>query len=100
MPSSEYSGGSVQTSGCSHNTLCNYYGSRSTMAPVRAGAVQAAYLTPDYAAISYDALTHGNKSPGCVPYFNIKQAYGANAGSCNTGYTARLCKNSGCGMKQ
>ena len=49
------------------------------------------YVVPGYAAIGYDALTHGNAGGGCNNYFNIEQAYGAGAGSCSTSYSARAC---------
>ena len=48
------------------------------------------YVVPGYAAIGYDALTHGNAG-GCNNYFNIEQAYGAGAGSCSTSYSVRAC---------
>ncbi len=93
----EYTSPTVASSGCSYNTLCNYYGANPVMAPVPAGTVAGISVTPNYAAIGYDALTHG-RSPSCQQYFNIQDAYGAGAGSCSTIYTTRLCGGN-CGPK-
>ena len=88
----EYTAKSVTGSACSYNNLGNYQGANNTMPPVRAGVSSGVYLTPNYSAIGYNALTHG-VPPGCSsqPYFSITNAYGKNAGSCNTTYTQRLC---------
>jgi len=87
---SEYSGPMVGRAACNYNTLSCYQGSNSTMPPLRAGTTSGVYLTPNYRAIGYNALTHG-KPPGCQSHFSITNAYGAGAGSCNTTYTTRLC---------
>jgi hypothetical protein len=42
------------------------------------------YKVPDYKKITYDALTHGGK-PLRYGHFNIMDAYGANAASCDIG---------------
>jgi len=93
MSRGEYSSPTVASGGCSYNTLCNYSGANSTMAPVPAGTIKGVYVTPNYSAPGYDTLTHGN-SASCFKYFNIQSAYGAGAGSCNTTYTTRLCGGS------
>jgi hypothetical protein len=91
---SEYSKPSVNGNACTYNSLGCYLGQNSTMPAVKAGQTSGVYLTPNYSAIGYNALTHG-ESPGCQSYFSITDAYGKGAGSCNTSYTRRLC--GGCG---
>ena len=94
---SEYSGNAVASSKCSYNTLCNYYGPRSTMPVVRSGSYSGVMVTPTWGGIGYDALTHGT-SGSCQQYFNINNAYGSGAGNCSTSYTSRLC-GGGCGQQ-
>ena len=60
------------------------------MTQLRPGTTSGVFLTPDYAGIGYDALTHG-VSGGCQQYFNIGDAYGSGAGNCMTSYTSRAC---------
>lgn len=89
--SSEYSNTPVNKASCAYNTLGKYRGANSTMPPIKAGVTSGVYLTPNYSAIGYDALTHGNRS-GCDQYFSITNAYGKQAGNCHTTYTRRLCQ--------
>lgn len=91
---SEYSKPTVASNACAYNSLGSYLGSNSTMPPVKSGAVSGVYVTPNYSAIGYNALTHGTP-PGCQQYFSITDAYGKGAGSCNTSYTRRLCGSGG-----
>lgn len=91
---SEYSGAMVKGAGCDYNHLGNYLGSNNMMAPATAGQISGVYIVPQYGAIGYDALTHGD-SNNCGSHFTITDAYGAGAGMCNTSYTTRLC--GGCG---
>ena len=93
---SEYSGNAVASPKCSYNTLCKYYGPRSTMPIVRGASTSGVMVTPSWGGIGYDALTHG-KSGSCQQYFNINDAYGSGAGNCSTSYTSRLC-GGGCGQ--
>jgi hypothetical protein len=90
---SEYNNNIVGYSGCSYSSLCAL-GSNSTMAPLPIGSVQGMYPTPNYRAITYDALT-GGKVGSCTRYFNIQDAYGAGSDNCGTQYTNRSC-SSGC----
>ena len=73
-----------------YNNLSCYYGSNSTIDPLKANSNTGVFHTPNYSLPEYDTLNHGilgrNK-----PYFSYTNAYG----SCNIGYTARLCE-SGC----
>ena len=85
---SEYSKPSVGM----YSQLGCYLGSNPTMPPLKPGTTSGAYLTPDYPAIGYDALTHGVNSSDS--YFNIQNAYGPS--NCSTTYTSRLC-GSDCG---
>lgn len=93
MANSEYTNAG-RASACSYNKLGNYLGPNSMVAPPRAGQTSGTYLTPNYAPIGYDALTHG-RSGSCMSYFNINDAYGSGAGSCNPSYTTRLCGGGG-----
>ena len=90
---SEYSKPSVGGSACAYTQLGCYLGSNPTMPPVNPGTTQGMYVVPNYSAIGYDALTHGNNGSSCGSYFNINDAYGTNF---NTGFSTRLC-DSGCG---
>jgi len=98
MSSSEYSKPMTNDPACSYNTLCSYQGANSTMPPLKPGTTSGVYLTPNYSAIGYNALTHGTKS-SCQQYVNINNAYGSGAGACSTSYTTRLC-GGGCGNRK
>lgn len=87
---SEYSKPMVKGSACNYNQLGNYLGANNMMAPAVAGQISGVYLTPNYAPIGYDALTHGS-SGNCSSHFSITDAYGSGAGLCNTSYATRLC---------
>jgi hypothetical protein len=92
---SEYTNSTVNSPQCAYNSLGCYGGANTTMAPLKAGSTAGVYLTPNYSAIGYNALTHGSSHP-CQQYFSITDAYGKGAGSCNPTYTRRLC-GGGCG---
>jgi hypothetical protein len=92
---SEYSQSTVGSPACNYSTLKCYLGSNPTMASLKPTSSAGVYVTPNYASIGYDALTHG-VGPSCKSYFNIQDAYGPGADSCMTSYTTRLC-GSGCG---
>ena len=64
--------------------------------PLLATTVTGMYVVPDYSTIGYDSLTHG-MGPYPQRYFNIRSAYGAGAGNCNTQYMTRMCNSGGCG---
>lgn len=87
---SEYSKPTVASSKCAYASLGCYYGPNSTMPALRPGTTSGAMVVPTYGAIGYNALTHG-VAPGCGTYFNITDAYGADASSCSTSYATRLC---------
>jgi hypothetical protein len=89
---SEYSKPSVHGPPGSYTNLGCYLGSNNTMAPSTYGSTQGVYLTPNYGAIGYNALSHG--TPSGQSYFSITNAYGKGASSCNTSYTRRLCSSS------
>lgn len=95
---SEYSNPSVNNSSFMYNTLGCYQGANSTMTPLKAGATSGVFLTPNWGAPGYDALTHGVPG-GFQQYFSITDAYGKGAGSCNNSYTTRLC-GTGCGTQE
>ena len=79
---------------CTYANLSNYNStSQGSLGspPLRAATVSGTYVVPKYAAIRYDALSHGNVDPSCSGYFRIKGAYGENAANCNTEYMNSDC---------
>lgn len=92
----EYTAPTVMSNGGCYTNLSCYNGLNATMPPLRAGTTSGLFVTPDYTAIGYDTLTHGESGGGCQQYFNINDAYGSGSNSCATSYTTRLC-SSGCG---
>jgi hypothetical protein len=77
---------------CTYTNLSNYNsGSTGMSPPVPRTTVSGKYIVPAYSAAGYNTLLH-NSGPGCSGYFNIKSAYGKNAGSCSTKYVQRLCQ--------
>ena len=78
---------------CTYSNLQNYNGyGASTSPPVPASTVRGSYIVPAYGTIGYDTLTHGSSMPSCSGYFNIQNAYGSDAGDCNTQYTQSSCQ--------
>jgi hypothetical protein len=75
-------------------TLGNYHGGmRGIHPPVPSTIVTGQYIVPGYSAPGYSTLMHGLHNGGCNgTYFNIGQAYGYNAGNCNTQYMGSLCQ--------
>ena len=85
---------SVNGPSCSYNNLSNYngYSKRGINHPqVAPTTTRGYYITPDYAAIGYNALMHGSNMPSCAGYFTIDSAYGKNANNCSTQYQKRTC---------
>jgi hypothetical protein len=86
----------VNGSSCSYTNLQNYNSSTAgslghpAERSVRATTVSGNYVVPNYSAIGYNALTHGEQG-SCSGYFNITSAYGANANNCNTQYSNSPC---------
>jgi len=72
---------------CGYGSLGDY---SNTMAGCDAGAVSGVMIIPQYAAIGYDALQHGDPC-ACGSYPSILDAYGAGAGSCNQVYSTTVC---------
>lgn len=84
----------VNGSSCSYTSLSNYNSSApGTLGSpaVKRSSVSGSYVVPNYSAIGYDALTHNNAPPSCNGYFNISNAYGADAGSGKTNYRMSPC---------
>ena len=90
------------SSACNYTTLGHYNAvNPGTVEHARASASahpigpggerQGFYIVPTWGAPGYDTLTHGLRAPTCSGHFNISQAYGANAASCNTTFVERLC---------
>jgi hypothetical protein len=84
---------SVNGPSCSYTNLANYNtSSKGHMGhpQVSPTTVVGTYIVPEYGAIGYNALTHGD-APTCGGYFDITSAYGKTANNCNTKYMNRLC---------
>ena len=86
----------VHNSSCSYVNLQNYNsqaaGTLGKPAVSRnASAVSGYYVVPNYSAIGYNALTHGQQQPSCSGYFDITSAYGAGASQCDQQYSNRTC---------
>ncbi len=91
------------SSACNYTTLGHYnHVNAGTMEHARASGSahnigpggqrnMGIYVVPVWGAPGYDTLTHGNQVGTCSGHFNITQAYGANAASCNTRFVERLC---------
>ena len=83
----------VHGNSCSYTSLSNYNSSSpgTLGAPAyKASTVVGSYVVPNYSAIGYGALTH-DVAPSCSGYFNITNAYGANAANCGTTYGISPC---------
>lgn len=67
--------------------LHNYNGS-SSLVPNRSGGASGVQIVPVFGAPGYDSLQLGG---GCGGYPGVMDAYGQNAGSCNTKFVQRMC---------
>mgnify|MGYP006098441211 CR=1 FL=1 len=86
---------------CSYTTLGHYNAtSQGTMNQARAQVApkmgpdgqQGVYIVPSYGpGFGYSTLQHGDDKPSCSGFFNITNAYGANANNCNPQFVQRLC---------
>ena len=89
----EYNNNSVAGSSCSYANLSNYNnGSQGTNPPVSASVISGVYVVPEYSSPGYNTLSHNSNGPSCSGYFNIQNAYGANANNCSTKYVQKLCQ--------
>lgn len=85
---------------CAHATLSTYNMTNKNnatngmmgSAPMnpQSANVSGFYLVPNYQAPGYDTLTHGGKG-SCSGFFNITNAYGANADKCSTQFLRKIC---------
>jgi len=91
MSNNEYSRPSSGNAGCNYASLCNYYSQGDIVQNTRnARPTVGLQVVPQFNAIGYNALTHGQKG-GCGSYFNIISAYGENADTCDQLYMSRMC---------
>ena len=74
---------------CAFNRLGTYTAGYSMCVGNVGRPSSGSYVVPTWGAMGYDALTMGGKS--CSGYANIMDAYGANAGQCQTSYTTSKC---------
>jgi hypothetical protein len=92
---SEYSGSQVSGGACAYASLGRYnnQGAAGLMGtpPIPSSTTTGMYVVPAYGMPGYDALTHGSAQPSCSGFFNITNAYGANAGNCNQQYVRSMC---------
>lgn len=87
---SEYSGVTVNSSGCAYSTLNRYNMSvKGTNPPVPPTTVRGHYVVPTWNyRPTYDTLIKGGC---CAGYPSINQAYGKGAGNCNPKYIKMPC---------
>ena len=85
---SEYTNSAVGNCCSAYKTNCSSGSPIKTY--LRGHQPTGVFLTPDYAGIGYDALTHG-VAGGCQKHFNFRDAYGYGARNCKTSYTSRTC---------
>ena len=84
----------VHGASCSYANLSNYNSSSDgtlSSPAFRAGVSSGHYLVPQYGAVGYQTLTHDSVDPTCNGYFNIQNAYGADADNCNTQFASSDC---------
>lgn len=89
----DYTAPAVQAPSCSYNTLNNYNGNggiQGLRPSVPATNVIGKYIVPNYSAPGYNTLQH-DTGYSCGGYFNITNAYGANAADCSTQYSYKSC---------
>lgn len=86
---SEYTNTSTAGAPCSYADLGNYNADYSMAVPAQGKVITGKYMVPQWDAISYESLTA--PVPSCSGYSNISNAYGKNAGSCQTSYKTSLC---------
>lgn len=60
--------------------------------PVPASVVTGAFVVPAYGAPGYAVLQHGAGTVPAVGYFNVGEAYGADAVQCGTRYKTSACQ--------
>lgn len=76
---------------CNYANLGAYTSEYSMQVPPQGKVSSGAYIVPQWNPITYNSLT----SPGnsCSGYPNINNAYGKDAGRCQTTYRTSLCGN-------
>jgi hypothetical protein len=87
---------SYKPSACTYNSLDQYFGDRSVLAPLPETSMNnsGSYLIPNYKPITYDTLINRpGMTPNCSGYYNIGSAYGADADNCSTQFEKRKCVN-------
>jgi len=87
----EYNNNTSSGASCSYAALGNYTADYSLNIAPQGKQINGAYIVPTWSPISYDALT--SSVPSCSGYADINQAYGKNAGTCQTTYRTSLCGN-------
>ena len=86
--SREYSASIVSSkSACGGYAPLGNYNGISTLVPHRSGK-SGAQIVPAFGNTGYNSLQLGG---GCGGYPGVMDAYGQNAGSCNTKYVQRMC---------
>lgn len=88
MSNTEYNNSSGGAS-CNYADLSNYTDGYSMNIAPQGKSISGHYIVPTWDPISYDSLT--GKVGSCSGYYNIDNAYGKNAGNCQTTYRSSLC---------
>jgi len=89
VPNGDYNNYSSGGASCNYAALGNYNDGYSMNVRPVGKQSQGSYIVPTWDPISYNSLT--GKVPGCSGYYNINNAYGKNAGNCQTTYRTSLC---------
>lgn len=89
---SEYNNSMSSGASCAYANLGNYNDGYSMNVAAQGRVVSGMYAVPAWDPISYDSLT--NKVPSCSGYSDINQAYGQDAGNCQTTYRTSVCGGS------
>jgi hypothetical protein len=89
MSNADYNNYSAGGAACSYSNLSNYTANYSMTVPAQGKVITGQYIVPTWSPIAYDSLT--SKVPSCSGYSDITNAYGKDAGSCQTTYRTSLC---------
>ena len=89
VPSGDFNNYAAGGSSCSYASLGAYNSEYSLGVAPQGKVITGQYIVPTWSPISYDSLTA--RVPSCSGYADITNAYGKDAGSCQTTYRTSLC---------
>ncbi len=79
-----------QGQSCNYSTLASYNNSGPSFPKAR--PTKGVYVVPAFTQSGYSTLTHDNSNT-CGGYFDISDAYGRGANTCNQKYLVSACDN-------